>query len=72
MNKENIDPANVQICPMKEEDVDAIAVIDSRAFGAPRQEYYLEKLGSATNGAGINTSLVAVARTTILQAECKR
>jgi hypothetical protein len=31
---------------MKEEDVDAIAVIDSRAFGAPRQEYYLEKLGS--------------------------
>jgi hypothetical protein len=72
VNKRNIDPANVQICPMKEEDVDAIAVIDSRAFGARRPEYYREKLGSATKGAGINTSLVAVAQTTILQAECKR
>lgn len=71
MNKRNIDPANVQIRPAKE-DVDASAVIDSRAFGAPRPEYYLEKLGSATKGAGINTSLVAVARTIILQAECKR
>jgi hypothetical protein len=57
---------------MKEEDVDAIAVIDSRAFGEPRPEYYREKLGSATKRAGSNTSLVAVARTTILQAECKR
>ena len=72
MNKRNYHPANVQICPMKEEHVDAIAVIDSMAFGAPRPEYYREKLGSATKGAGINTSLVAVARTTILQAECKR
>ena len=72
MNKKDIDPANVQIRPMKEEDVDAIAVIDSMYFGAPRPEYYREKLGSATKGAGINTSLVAEARTTILQAECKR
>ncbi|MGO9568614.1 MAG: hypothetical protein ACLP5H_13830 [Desulfomonilaceae bacterium] len=71
MNKRNIDPANVQIRPMKVEDVGAIAVIDSMYFGAPRPEYYREKLGSATKGAGIITSLVAEARTTILQAECK-
>ncbi|MCX5872956.1 MAG: hypothetical protein NTY51_06940 [Deltaproteobacteria bacterium] len=51
MNKKDIDPANVQIRPMKEEDVDAIAVIDSIYFGAPRPEYYREKLGSATKGA---------------------
>jgi hypothetical protein len=57
---------------MKEGDVDAIAVIDSRYFGAPRPEYYREKLGSATKGAGINTSLVAEARTTTWQAGCKR
>ena len=72
MNKKNIDPANVQICHMKEEDVDAIAVIDSMQFGAPRPEYYREKLVSATRGAGINTSLVAEAGTTVLQAERKR
>ncbi len=71
MNKKNIDPANVQIRPMKE-DFDAIAVNDSRAFGATRQKYYREKLGSATKAAGINTSLVAIARATVLQAECKR
>jgi hypothetical protein len=29
LNKKDIDPVNVQIRPMKEEDVDAIAVIDS-------------------------------------------
>ncbi len=57
---------------MKEEDVDAIAVIHSIAFGAPRPEYYRERLGLATKGAGISTSLVAEARTSILQAECKR
>jgi hypothetical protein len=57
---------------MYEEDVDAIAVIDSMYCGAPRPEYYREKLGSATKGAGINTSLIAEARTTTLQAECKR
>ena len=72
MNKKDIDPANVQIRPMKEEDGDGFAVIDSRYFGAPRPEYYRERLGSATKGAGINTSLVAEARTTILQADCKR
>ena len=71
MNKKDIDPANVQIRPMKEEDVDAIAVIDSMYFGAPRPEYYREKLGSATKGAGINTSLVAEARTSISQVDCK-
>jgi hypothetical protein len=72
VNKKDIDPANVQIRSMKEEDVDAIAVIGSMHFGAPRPEYYREKLGSATRGAGISTSLVAEARTTILPAECKR
>ena len=72
MNKKNIDPANVQICPMKEEDVDAVAVVDSMYFVAPRPESYREKLGAATKGAGLNASLVAEARTTILQAECKR
>jgi hypothetical protein len=54
---------------MKEEDVDAIAVIDGMSFGAPRPEYYREKLGSAAKGAGINTSLVAEARTIISQVE---
>ncbi|MGO9567531.1 MAG: hypothetical protein ACLP5H_08330 [Desulfomonilaceae bacterium] len=39
---------------MKEEDVNAIALIDRMYFGAPRPEHYREKLGSATKGAGIN------------------
>ena len=69
MNKKDIDPANVQIRPKEEEDVDAIAVIDSMYFGAPRPEYYREKLGSAAKGAGINTSLVAQARIIITQVE---
>ena len=72
MNKKDIDPANVQIRLFKEEDGDAIAVSYSMYFGAPRPEYYREQLGSATKGAGINTSLVAEARMTTLQAECKR
>jgi hypothetical protein len=62
----NIYPANFHIPPMKEEGVDAVAVIDSMCFGAPRPEFCGEKLGSTTKGAGINTSLVAEARTTIL------
>lgn len=65
MNKKDIDPANIRIHSMKEEDVDAIAAIDSKYFGAPRPEYYREKLGSATKGSGINTSPVAVERTSI-------
>jgi hypothetical protein len=68
VTKRDIDPANVQISPMREERVDGIAVI---GVGAPRPEYR-ERLGSATKGAGINTYSVAEARTTILQAECKR
>ena len=72
MNKKVIDPADIQIHPMKAEGVDSIAVIDRTCFGAPRPEHYREKPSSATNGAGINTSLVAEARTTILQAACKR
>ena len=72
MNKKDIDPANIRIRPMKEKDADATAVIDSMCFGVPRPEYYREELGSAIKGAGINTSLVAEAWTTILQAEGKR
>jgi hypothetical protein len=70
VNEKDIDPAHVQIRPTKEEDV--IVVIDGMCFGAPRPEYCQEKLGSATEEAGINTYLVAKARTTIVQAECKR
>jgi hypothetical protein len=71
VNKTDIDPANVQIHPMKEEHAGAVAAIDSMCFGEPRSEYYREKLGWATKGAGINTSLVAEARTSISQADCK-
>jgi hypothetical protein len=72
VNKKDIDPANVQIRPMREEDVNAIAASDSVCFGAPRPEYFRKKPGSAIGGAGINTSLVSEARTAILEAECKR
>ncbi len=72
MNKKDIDSANVQIRPLKEEGTNAVAVFGSMYFGTPGPEYYREKLGSAAKGAGINTSLVAEARTTILQAEGKR
>ena len=72
MNKKDNDPAYLQTRPMKEEDVGAIVAIGSMYFGGRRPEYYREKLGSATKGAGIYASLVAGARTTILQAECKR
>jgi len=72
VNKKILHPANVQMRPVKEEDVDAIAVIAGMYFGAPRPEYHWEKLGSAGKGAGINTSLAAEARTSMLQAECKR
>jgi hypothetical protein len=71
VTKKDIDPANVQVRPMYEEDVDAIAVIDSMYCGAPRPEYYREKLGSATKGAGISTSLVAEARTSIAPVDYK-
>ena len=54
-----IDPEHVIIRPMKEEDVDAIAAIDTMYFGNDRVDYYQEKLAAATRGAGINTSLVA-------------
>jgi hypothetical protein len=70
VNKKSIDPANVQIRPMKEE-VDAVAVIDSRYFGVPRPEYSREGLGLATKGAGIITSLVPEAQTSISQVDNK-
>jgi hypothetical protein len=71
LNKKDIDPANVRILPVKEEEVDAIPAIDGMSFGAPRPEYYLEMLDSAIKGAGINTSLVAEALTSISQVDCK-
>jgi hypothetical protein len=71
VNKQDIDPAKVRIRPIKEQDVAAVAVIDSMYFGALRPEYYREQLGSAINGAGINISLVADARTNMLQVDCK-
>jgi hypothetical protein len=72
VNNEHVELTNFETRPMREEDVHPNGVIDSMSFGACRPEYYREKLGSATKGAGIDTSLVAQARTTILQAECKR
>ena len=71
MNKKDIDPANVQIRHMEDEDGHAVAVIDSVYFGAPQPEYYRKKLGSATKGSGINTSLIAEARMSISQGACK-
>jgi hypothetical protein len=71
VNNQDIDPASVQIRPMRTGDLDAIAVIDCVCFGARPPEYYREKLSSATRGAGINTSLVSEARTSISQVDCK-
>ncbi len=71
MNKQDVDAGNVQNRPMKEEDVDDIAVIHGMYFGAPRPEYYWEKLDSTTKGAGINTFLVSETRTSISQVDCK-
>jgi hypothetical protein len=71
VNKKDIDPTNVQIRTMREEEVDAMAVLGRKYFGAPRPECYQERLGSATRGAGINTSFVAAARTSISQVGCK-
>jgi len=71
VNKKDVDAANLQIRPMKEQDVHTIAIIDSVYFGAPRPEYYGERLGSATNGPGINAFWVAEALTSISQVDCK-
>ncbi len=71
MNNKDIDAANVQVRPTKDEDVDAVGVIDRVHFGTPGSEHCGEKLGSAATGAGINTSLVAEARTSISHVDCK-
>lgn len=63
---------NSRIRPRKEEQANAIAVIDRVYSGAPRPEYCREKRGSATIGAGISASLSAQDRTTVLQAEFER
>ena len=39
VTKEDVDPAIVQIPPVREEDVDAMAAIDSMLFGPSRREY---------------------------------
>jgi predicted N-acetyltransferase YhbS len=59
MSIKHIDPAQVQIRPMREEDLEEITRIDSMYSGTSRPEYYKEKLATATKGAGINTSLAA-------------
>ncbi|MCA1960096.1 MAG: GNAT family N-acetyltransferase [Desulfomonile sp.] len=59
MTTKRIAPESLRIRPMTEQDVDAIVSIDHLYFGRERREYYKEKLGAATKGAGINTSLVA-------------
>ncbi len=66
-----IDPPHVPIRPMKEEDVDAVALIDSMYVGAHRAEYCSGKPGSGSERARINTSLVAEARASISQLRCK-
>jgi hypothetical protein len=58
VNEKVIDPENGQIRPKKKEDVNAITVIDRKCFGAPRPEYYREKVGLATKGAGLTLSLL--------------
>ncbi|MGB6064776.1 MAG: hypothetical protein WBG50_08200 [Desulfomonilaceae bacterium] len=72
MNKRHIDPANVQIPPMREEVVDAGGVIDSMYFGTPRSGNYRDKVVSATKRAGINTFSVEKERTSRSQVDCKR
>lgn len=54
-----IDPEQITIRPMKEDDLEAIVAIDTVYLGSDRLDYYKEKLVAATKGAGINTSLVA-------------
>jgi hypothetical protein len=57
---------------MKEENIDPVTGIVGIRFRAPRPEHFQDKLGSATKGAGIYTSLGGEARTTISHAEGKR
>ena len=59
MSFKDVDPAEIQIRPMREEDLEEITSIDTMYLGSARPEYYKEKLAAATKGAGINTSLVA-------------
>ncbi len=72
MSKNDINPANVQTRPIREDDVALAAGIDGNFLGTPNSEWYRGKPGLAGDGAGINTLLVAEARTTVLQAECER
>lgn|GEM_PF-1806411 len=68
--KEAIEPANVQIRPIREED-DAISRVGAVCFAAPRPDSFREKFGSAPQGAGTNPSLVTEVLTSISQFDCK-
>ena len=59
MSFQAFDLAQVQIRPMREEDLEEIINIDTMYLVSPRPDYYKEKLAAATKGAGINVSLVA-------------
>jgi hypothetical protein len=66
MKKQDIDPANVQIRPMQEENVHAIPLVDTMYAGTPSSPGILsEERGAAVERIGIGTSLVAEARTSI-------
>ncbi len=71
MKKKDTDVMNVQSRPGKEKDSDVLAIIGGMYRGARRAEYYRKELGLANKRAGINTSLVAEARTSMSEAECK-
>ena len=66
MTSKEFDPAAVAIRVMNEGDLEAITAIDCMYFGVERVEYYKEKLGAATKGAGINSSLVAEVEGTVV------
>lgn len=72
MRKKDVHPANDQIRPMKEEDLDAGAVINSMPFGASRTEYCREKPGWVAKGLRNAMFWVTGARTAILPGKCKR
>jgi predicted N-acetyltransferase YhbS len=59
MSVKDIESAQIEIRPIREEDLADITSIDNMYFWQARLEYYKEKLVAATKGAGINTSLVA-------------
>lgn len=56
-----VDPREMEIRPLREEDYEAIVEIDTRAAGRPRHEYIGRKFEHAIQSAGqLGTSYVAV------------